>query len=164
MVEKLLFSLLSTVPTQNEFIRGGSLNQIREGGQEAAAQDHGIEMSAATETVITGGEVAVEVGIGMTVTGIVGGMIDAEAGAAVPVLIIIEAVVEADMMTGRVGVDQLTVCLLFAAALVLGGVILPTEAHLPGVQVLIGAAVTEDHQLLLLFLLVVELLLVLEVL
>ena len=53
-----------------------------------------------TETVTTGGEVAVGVGIGMTVTDTTGGtetIVD-EAGAAVPVLITIGAGEEGAMM------------------------------------------------------------------
>ena len=64
------------------------------------------------ETETTGGEVAVEVGIGMIVTDIVRGteIIAAEVEAGVSVLITLEAEAEAGaarmMMTGGVAVDQ----------------------------------------------------------
>lgn len=74
--------------------------------QEVAALEKGVEMT--TKTGILGGEAAVEVWIGMSVTDIVGrtGIIVDGAGAVVPVLIIPEDGVEADMMmNGGVVVD-----------------------------------------------------------
>lgn len=75
-------------------------------GQEVAVLGEGTEMT--TETVTTGGEVAVGVGIGMTVTDTMGGIetIVDEAGAAVPALITIGAGEEgAMMMKGGVEVE-----------------------------------------------------------
>lgn len=77
MVEKSLFSLLSMGQMQNGFIKGGSLKRFQEleAGREAIAlvEALGTEMMIITETGVTGGEVAVEAGIGMSVAGIVAG-------------------------------------------------------------------------------------------
>ncbi|KAM0993097.1 hypothetical protein ACFX13_008927 [Malus domestica] len=89
MAGRYLFSLQSMGQMQRGFIKEGFLKlyQNQGTGQEVAVLGEGTKMT--TDTVITGGEVAVGVGIGMTVTDTMVGTettVD-EAGAVVPVLI-----------------------------------------------------------------------------
>lgn len=110
---------------------------------------------------ITGGEVAAEVGVDMTVTGTAEGIeiIVIEAEAAAEVLIITKTVGEADMMMrGAVEVGHMGVPLLLVVALVLGGAPLHAGHHHLGVEVLMSAIAKYAHLLQRVFHHVVELL------
>lgn len=84
MVEKSLSSSQSMGQMLSGFIREGLLRspQVLDAGQEAVALGEGTG-TITIKTGITGGEVEVEVGIGMIVTGTVEGIdiITIEAGA-----------------------------------------------------------------------------------
>ncbi|OUZ99323.1 RNA recognition motif domain [Macleaya cordata] len=102
-----------------------------------------------TGTGIIEGEVVVEVGTDMIVTGIMEGkgIITVEAGARVQVLIIIKVVVETGIMMSEGVVDHSTVPLLIVAVLVLRGAH-PHAGHLLlWVKVPVGAMMMNDPQL-----------------
>lgn len=125
----------------NEFIKGGYRNRWKgpTGGQGVAVLGQDIGMGTGIRT--TGGEVAVEVGIDLTVTGtgVKKEIIIIEVGASVEVLIIARTVEEAaDVMRGVAGVGRKEVPLLLDVAPVLEG------AH-PHAGLLLGAEVLVDE-------------------
>jgi len=134
---------------QSGFTKGGLSNHYR--SQEVAVLREGPGMI--TEIVITGEEAVVEVLIGMIVTGMGRtGIIVAGAGAAVQVLITIGPEEEAVMvMSAKAEVDQLIVTHLLGIALVLAEALPHASLGLLGMKVLIGAAVIDGPQLLVVF-------------
>lgn len=135
-----------------------SRSQSQATGQEVAVLGEGTVMT--TEIGITREEAAVEVWIGMIVTGIAGGteIIVAVAGAAaaVTVLITTGAGEEAVMMMSakaeaKAEVDLWIVPLLLGVVLLLAEVLPHIGLHLLGVEVLIGIVVIEGPQLHMVF-------------
>jgi len=133
-------------------------SQSQATGQEVAVLGEGTVMT--TEIGITREEAAVEVWIGMIVTGIAGGteIIVAVAGAtaAVTVLITTGAGEEAVMMMSaeaeaKAEVDLWIVPLLLGVVLLLAEVLPHIGLHLLGVEVLIGIVVIEGPQLHMVF-------------
>lgn len=133
-------------------------SQSQATGQEVAVLGEGTVMT--TEIGITREEAAVEVWIGMIVTGIAGGteIIVAVAGAAaaVTVLITTGAGEEATMMMSaeaeaKAEVDLWIVPLLLGVVLLLAEVLPHIGLHLLGVEVLIGIVVIEGPQLHMVF-------------
>lgn len=125
-------------------------------GQEAVAQGQGIGMTT-TVGGTTEGEVVVGAGTGMIVTGIVEGkgIIVTEAGAAVSALTTTKAVVETGrMMSEEAGASHLRVRPLYGVVRPLFGVVLvpgvhlPADRHLPAMKVLKGAAPMSDLHVL----------------